>query len=133
MLYKQKDVWEFLLLHFFPRVSRPQVQAPSQLSGWAEARGEPEDDITNDQTNQDSKNNNNSPARESQVWRNVGADYFIIMTVQSVSIIVLVNIYFSGPYCEIVFIVLYFLHLEQLVSGNNVPLNPEESVENIWW
>ena len=53
------------------------------------------------------------------------------MTVQSVSIIVLVNIYFSGSYCEIVFIVLYFLHLEQLVSGNNVPLNPEESVENI--
>ena len=41
------------------------------------------------------------------------------------------HIYFSEADCEIVFIVLYFVHLEQPVRGNNVPLSSEESVENI--
>ena len=123
------------IVQFFPRVSWPQVP-PGQLACWAGARTEPEEDITNDQA---VKLPTTIPPG-SPWWclvRSGAMRERIILSWRSraeqLSVTVRANIYFSEADCEIVFIVLYFVHLEQPVRGNNVPLNPEESVENIWW
>ena len=85
---------------------------------------------------QDSQTTNNNPARESTVHSlaQCGSGLFYHDGAEQLSVTAhsqSVNIYLSEADCEIVFIVLYFVYLERPVRGNNVPLNPEESVENI--